>query len=458
MTGSLKGRMIRALVVWVLVAWSVALATMYVFTTNSQTSNWDDKLQSMAIKLLQMTSADIEADGGGQTRTLELRPDVVAHNNELTFQVWRDRTRLMASTPGSPTAPLRPDFAEGFANVEIGDRDWRVYSVSDRTSRFQVQVGNDRSMINADFQKHSAKAVSLGALGMALAGLMMWWSVRRALRPIAQVEQATRGRSKFDLTPLPTGALPSELLPLVDSFNHVLAHLDQSIKTERQFISDAAHELRTPLSALQAQLEVAMRANSDEEREQSLRKLLVGVQRSSRLSEQLLDMARLEAGNHAPVRDWYDLKDIVWHVASEFDISAARHQRFIELAVEPCRIHCDVDEMGILVRNLLDNALRYTHPGGKVRIGCGYRNDGEGPRPFLEIADDGPGVPASEQQAIFERFHRVPGNGNVRGSGIGLSLVVRIARMHRAVIETGAGFGEPGLCVRLLFPPSGIPA
>lgn len=454
MKGSLKGRMFRALALWVLFAWCMAVGTMYVFTTNSQTSNWDDKLQSIAIKLLEMMPADMEAGAAGFSQTLQVRPDVVAHNNELTFQVWSNGARLLASTPGAPQAPLQAEFKEGFSNVQVGDQDWRVYSVTDRSGRFQVQVGNDRSMINVDFQKHSVKAVSMAAVAMALAGLMMWWSVRRALRPIAKVEQTTRDRSKFDLTPLPTGSLPSELLPLVGSFNHVLTHLDQAIKAERQFISDAAHELRTPLSALQAHVEVALRARTEEERSQSLRKVLEGVQRSSRLSEQLLDMARLEAGNHAPLRDWYDLKDIVRHVASEFDISATRQQRSIELAVESCRIHCDVDEMGILVRNLVDNALRYTHPGGRVRISCGYRDEGEGFRPFLEVADDGPGVPADEKDAIFERFHRVPGNGAVRGAGIGLSLVIRIARMHSARIETGAGFGDPGLSVRLLFPQS----
>lgn len=307
---------------------------------------------------------------------------------------------------------------------------------------------SDRALVDADFQKHSLKAISLAALAIALAGMLMGWSLARALRPLAALEQATRDRSRFDLTPLPTASLPSELLPLVDSFNDLLRQLDLSMQAERQFIGDAAHELRTPLSALQAQLEVAMRAQSAEERALALRKLLAGVQRSSRLSEQLLDMARLEAGDRASTRDWHALDRIVGHVASEFEMSAGRQGRTIELDVEPCRIHCDVDEIGILVRNLLDNALRYTFEGGRVRISCGQRSG----QSFLEIADDGPGVPAELHGAMFERFRRLPGSSLVRGSGIGLSLVARIARMHRAQIQTGAGFGAPGLSVRLLFP------
>jgi signal transduction histidine kinase len=418
-SGSLKGRMIRALVLWIVIAWTVSVGTMYVFTTYSQTSNWDDKLQSIAI------------------------------------QVWHDRAQLVASTPGAPAKPLQPQFTEGFANVQLDAAQWRVYSVSDRSGRYQVQIGNERALIDAEFQKHSLKAVTLAAVSIGLAGFLMWLSVNRTLRPLAAIEKAMRDRSRFDLQPLPTATLPSELQPLVGSFNHLLQQLDQAMQAERQFISDAAHELRTPLSALQARLDVALRARSEEERAAELQKLLVAVQRSSRLAEQLLDLARLEAGERAQVRSRCDLQEIVQHVANEFDISASRQQRSIELAVQSCPIECDVDEIGILVRNLVDNALRYTVSGGKVRISCGRRESAEGARVFLEVADDGPGVPPEEQAAIFERFHRVRTTREVRGSGIGLSLVARIARLHGAQIEIGEGFGNPGLSVRVLF--QGLP-
>jgi signal transduction histidine kinase len=154
------------------------------------------------------------------------------------------------------------------------------------------------------------------------------------------------------------------------------------------------------------------------------------------------------------VRSEYDLSEIVRHVVSEFELIARRNQRSIELNVEPCRIHCDVDEIGILVRNLIDNALRYTFTAGMVRVRCGYRDGSEASGAYLEIADDGPGVPAAEQSMIFERFHRATATSAVRGSGIGLSLVARIASVHRARIETGAGIGDSGLAVRVLFPPA----
>jgi signal transduction histidine kinase len=223
------------------------------------------------------------------------------------------------------------------------------------------------------------------------------------------------------------------------------------VQGERRFIGDAAHELRTPLSALHAQTEVALRATTVAEKDAALGKLLAVVERSTRLSEQLLDKARLDAGVHAPIREWYDLDDIVVHVASEFDVTAQKLGRNIRLDTEPCQIQCDVDEIGILLRNLVDNALRYTGAGGQIQIKCGHQLVGNQRKPFLQVSDDGPGVPEEEQTAIFDRFHRVPGSG-ARGSGIGLSLVAKIALLHDAAIETCDGIGAPGFCVRIVFP------
>jgi signal transduction histidine kinase len=245
--------------------------------------------------------------------------------------------------------------------------------------------------------------------------------------------------------------LPSEIRPLVESFNHLLDQLDQAMQGERRFIGDAAHELRTPLSALQAQAQVALRAATLADKDAALVKLLAVAERSTRLSDQLLDLARMDAGVHAPQKSAADLSELITHVSQEFDMQAQQQRRGIILALTPCPIECDVDEIGILLRNLLDNALRYTPEGGRVKISCGYSEEAGKRHVCLEVADDGPGVPEAEQQAIFRRFHRIAGKGG-RGSGIGLSLVAGIAQLHEAAIQTGTGLDGKGLSVRILFP------
>lgn len=449
MTKSLQGRMMLALGFSITLSWALALTSMFTFTANSQSSIWDNKLQSIATKILQSIPAGRELNQKGPN--LELRSGVVPDDESLAFQVWGGKNRLAIKTPGAPNTPLHPTFAEGFADSVIAGVTWRVYSVSDRNGRIYVQVGYPRSVINESFHFEALVALGLSTLLLGLVGLLMWWAVQKSLQPIMAIERTIRNRQKFDLAPLSVTELPTEVRPLVHSFNHLMQQLDQAVQGERRFIGDAAHELRTPLSALHAQAEVALRAHTIHDKDAALVKLLAVVERSTRLSEQLLDKARLDAGVHAPIREWYDLDEIVIHVASEFDVSAQKSGRTIHLDTESCQIQCDVDEVGILLRNLVDNALRYTSPGGQIKIKCGHRPAGSEGKPYIEVSDDGPGVPEEERAAIFDRFHRVPGSG-ARGSGIGLSLVAKIALLHDATIETCDGFGAPGFCVRIVFP------
>ncbi len=456
MNKSLQGRMMLALGFSVTLAWIVALTSMFAYTARSEHSIEDNSLQSIAIKILLAIPAGKELNTEGSEPGLQLRGDVFPDDEQLTFQVWAGKERLAIGTPDAPDTPLRPDFVEGFTDSTIAGKTWRVFSISDSSGGIYVQVAKPRSIIDAEFHTEALIALGLSTLLLALAGLLMWRAVCKSLKPILAIENAVRDRKKFDLAPLPVTDLPTEVRPLVESFNHLMNQLDQAVQGERRFIGDAAHELRTPLSALYAQAEVALRATTMDDKNAALIKLLVVAERSTRLSEQLLDLARLDAGVHAPSREWYGLDEIVAHVASEFDIAAQKSSRTIQLNTEPCVIQCDVDEIGILLRNLVDNALRYTLTGGKITISCGRsicdnRTLEMAQSVFLEVADDGPGVPEQEQRAIFNRFHRVPGSGT-RGSGIGLSLVAEIARLHDAKIDTSNGINDHGFRVRIIIP------
>lgn len=428
--------------------WAVALAVMYAYTAQSQTSIRDGRLQSFAVQILASIPARsrLKMDGPG----LQLRDDAFPDVEHLTFQVWAGRKRLVVSTPGAPRTPLRPDFVDGATDSIVSGSTWRVFSVSDRSGKIHVQVGSPRSAVDGEVRYKALVSLGVFTILLAMVGVLMWFAVRKTLQPVVTIAQAVRDRQKFDLAPLPVGDVPTEIRPLVESFNHLMERLDQAVQGERRFIGDAAHELRTPLSALYGQTQVALQASTMSDKDAALVKLLAVAERSTRLSEQLLDRARLDAGMHAPLRGWYDLDEIVVHIASEFDVAAQKARRTIQLATEPCAIQCDVDEIGILLRNLVDNALRYTSVGGQIRIACGHRTTGLERKVFLEVSDDGPGVPEDQQASIFNRFHRLPGSGT-RGIGIGLSLVASIARLHDAEIETCNGMGDRGLCVRILF-------
>lgn len=464
---SLRGRMLLALFGTIVLCWAVALSMLMFYLSHSQTSMWDSKLQAIATKIMMAipNKTDLIPKPDHDPH-MHLQPESIPNVENLAFQVWvddnprdandetppnPDAMRNIVRTPGAPTSPLKPDFANGFNSVEIDGIRWRAYSISDTTGRVYVQVGNLHSVIDRELQGEAFGALLINTGLLALVGGLMYCAVRKSLVPLVAVEAALRGREKFDLTPLPAMELPTELQPLVDSFNHLLVQLDESVESERRFIGDAAHELRTPLSAVQTQAQVALRATTLEQKDAALVKLLTVAERSTRLSEQLLDLARLNAGVHASHRALAELSELVLHVSHEFEIYAQQRHRALFLATSPCYIACDVDEIGILLRNLVDNALRYTGEDGHVRLGCGYCTVDGKEQVYLEVADDGPGVPEDQREAIFHRFYRVAGNGG-RGSGIGLSLVSGIAQLHRATIQTGPGLDGKGLSIKVLFP------
>jgi signal transduction histidine kinase len=448
---SLRSRMLLAGGATIVLCWGVALAVLAGYFALSQSSIEDKRLRGIAHKILQ--TIPVHKNLRGVEQDERVRADALAQQENLAFQVWVFQNLRAVGTPGSPRTPLRPDFVDGFASTMVEGQRWRVYSVSDSTGRITVQVGNLHSVIDAELRKKALIAMAIATALLVLIGSFMWFAVRRALLPVAAMEAALHQRQKFDLTPLPSGALPAELQPLVGAFNHVLHQLDEAVEGERRFIGDAAHELRTPLAALQAQAQVAVRATTLADKDAALAKLLAVAERSTRLSEQLLDLARLNAGARATHQALADLSELAAYVSREFDMQAHQQQRHLLLDLQPCTIACDIDEIGILLRNLVDNALRYTAPGGRVRIACGpVEMDQDGAtQACLEVADDGPGVPDSEREAIFQRFHRVAGSA-VKGSGIGLSLVAGIAQLHGATISTCAGLEGRGFCVRVLFP------
>lgn len=447
---SLKGRVLMVLGITITLCWAGALSVLLAYTLRGESGLWDSKLQAIGTKILTAIPRNAKLKPSFD-QGLQLRDENMPRYVDLTFQVWANRKNLIVRAPDSPWVPLLPSFGDGFTSSTVNGERWRVFSVSDSTGEVSVQVAVRHSVIDKEIQHKIFAMMGLTMLLLTIAGLLMWFAVGKSLRPLTALEAAVRSRRKFDLTPLPVAQLPTEIRPLVESFNHLLDQLDQAMQGERRFIGDAAHELRTPLSALQAQAQVALRATTLEGKDAALVKLLAVAERSTRLSDQLLDLARMDAGVHAPQKSLADLSELILHVSQEFDMQAQQQRRAIILALTPCPIECDVDEIGILLRNLLDNALRYTAEGGRVKLSCGYRSDAGRERVCLEVADDGPGVPEAEHEAIFRRFHRVAGNGG-RGSGIGLSLVAGIAQLHEAAIETGVGLDGKGFSVRVLFP------
>ena len=450
---SLRTRLLLVLSLTILAFWGAVLGAKQIVTANDE-SMWDHSLRQVANIILASLPVNFDgvlADPGRLAQAKRIaHADPAYEKNDMSFQIWVNGQNVVHS-PASPAMPLKPDYVSGFADQTIDGQLWRVYDVSDRSGRVHVQVGNSPQQ-RANVVVRGAQYVSLATLLLlVLPGFGIWWVTRWSFAPIDDLRRAIAARKAFDLTPLPTTDMLVEVQPLVDSFNGLLVQLDHAVQNERRFVADAAHELRTPLAVLAAQAQVVLHADDLEERNLAVRRLAAGVERSARLSEQLLDMARLDAAKYAPERIELDLSELVVLVVRDFENFARQRRQSIALEIELTLVRANVDEIGILLRNLLDNALRYSSEGGRVAVSCRHalRNGVIGAN--LSISDDGPGVPAAERARIFDRFYRVAGNG-ASGSGIGLSLVARIAAMHGATVEVGAGLGGRGLGVNVWFP------
>jgi two-component system, OmpR family, sensor kinase len=282
---------------------------------------------------------------------------------------------------------------------------------------------------------------------------VIWFTVGNALVPLQRLTQQLKARRVHALDPLPAASLPDEVQPLLQALNDLLARLRAALERERAFVADAAHELRTPLTALHLQMGMLARASDETERGVAMSTLSSGVQRAIRLVEQMLALARQEPradSLRVPVR----LDDLAREIVAELvPLADAGRIDLGVAAAQPATVVADADALRTLLRNLVDNAVRYTPPGGRVDVSVAAPAGGVAGSARLTVSDDGPGIVPAERARVFDRFYRRPGTVPP-GSGLGLAIVKAIADAHGATVVLADGPGGKGLAVTLSFPPS----
>lgn len=287
--------------------------------------------------------------------------------------------------------------------------------------------------------------VELLVLAVALAAV--WIGVGRGLAPIEKLRAEIATRSHRDLRPVPESKAPDEVRPLVRELNQLLARLAESNELQQQFVADAAHQLRTPLAALQAQVEAARGEGLPPHLANTVDQLHAATRRAAHLARQLLTLASVDPSAERPYSPQAaDLADLVQRDLSEWILRADAGGIDLGFELEHAPVSGEPALLQELAANLLDNAVKYSPPGGVVTLRTGQRNGGA----FLEVQDNGPGIPEAEREWVFERFHRVKGT-SVPGAGLGLAIVREIAHRHAATIELGVPAGG-GTRVTVYFP------
>ena len=445
---SIRKRLLRNLTLLFTLSWLGVTAATYFEAHHEIEEIFDAQLSQAAGIISDLTLEHLER---GDVEHARLPKPVFGHHYErnISFQIWRGDALVLRSQ----SAPLtRMQTATGFSDVEIGGHLWRVFMLVTEDGRYRVYAAERYVVRDELITDIAADALYPLVLALPLVALLIWLSIGRGLAPLKQLAAEVAQRTPQTLTPLDTGKVPDEVLALTDSLNALLLRLRAAFEQESRFTADAAHELRTPLAGIKTHAQVAARATDARERQEALDRIVAGVNRSTRLIEQMLILARLEPDAFEQGFEPVDLAAIAAAAVAEFDAQAAEQDIRLGFTnrcapLEACRINGYAPGLAILLRNLLDNALRYTPRGGCVEVLLAPQPG----RVLLSVTDSGPGIPPESRARVFDRFYRRT-SGDGQGCGLGLSIVQRIAQLHQAEASLEAGSGGSGLCVEVAFP------
>ncbi|MEZ5446718.1 MAG: ATP-binding protein [Gammaproteobacteria bacterium] len=429
-----------ALLTWILSAtlcvWLIVSVMVFLTARAEINSVFDAHLAQSARVLLSLISGELlEQHYGSKDRSESIRAGVeevnahlAAHrySTELAFQFSVADGAHRFHSVRAPDEPLSDD-TDGFSDTAGEEGGWRVYTAHDPSRVVVVRVAELHSVRNRLLNELTVKILGPPIAALILLALILWHSVSISLQPLRRLATVIRGRGPERMDPLDTGAVQTEVRPLVDAINVLVGRLTESLEKERRFTADAAHELRTPLAGLKTHAQLALRTDSDATRRKALEAIDTAVSQAAHLVGQLLALARMDAHEFAAL----PTVDLAQVAADGVDAALpSARARGIHLDFSrsgDCGIPGHGDALSIMVRNLLDNAIRYTSDEGRVEA----RVAGEDGRVTLVVVDNGPGIPADQRDKVLQRFYRGAGR-DIAGVGIGLSIVQRIVEMHGA--------------------------
>jgi len=451
---SLQARLLVLLLVLISGVWISAAVLTWVDTRHELDELLDAHLAQSAALLVAQQGDGEDEEIRHQTHGKRIydddhpnAPTLHKYATRVAFQVFHEGALTLHSS-NAPEAPMSQKV-RGFATVTLSDgQAWRVFGAQGNKGDVQVFVGEQIQSRQSILWAVLQGVLQPLLLALPLLALLGWLAVRQGLTPLRSLSQALTQRQPQALEPLVIADTPAEIAPVVQSLNALFERIASVLDAERRFTADAAHELRTPIAAIRAQAQVALGAGPDDvQRDQALRRTLEGCDRASHLVTQLLTLSRLEAAGSQAAAGVVNVAAVAQRTAASLAPQALSRGQTLDLeAPQPALIAADETLTGVLIRNLLDNALRYSPDGAQVSLGVSQA-DGQ---VVLQVDDSGPGLPAADQARLGERFFRSLGTVQ-SGSGLGWSIVRRIAQVFRAQIHTGVS-PLGGLRVTVVWP------
>ena len=429
---SIRARLMAALIVLVAAIVLLTAAMTYRRVLSETSDLFDYQLRQMALSLRSQISV---------APHIEVPPE--QSDTDFVVQIWDPfGTRVYLSRPG---LPMFNQAILGYANMSLQREAWRAYGL--QTADGVIQIAQPVRVRESLARAAALRIVLPLLLLLPVMLVAAAWIVSRGLRPLRHVTAEVQRRDARSLAPLGADDLPLEIAPLVNELNRLLARLHEAFTVQRSFIADAAHELRSPLTALRLQLQLLDRATDEAARLEAREWLGAAVERAVHLAEQLLTLARSDPGEKAGEFSPVDLSSVAADGVKDCYALALARDIDLGLQAKPdVLFRGDREAVRALVRNLVDNAVRYTPRGGSVQVSSRGTADGA----LLEVADTGPGIPAADRERVFDRFYR-RASGPEGGTGLGLAIVKAIVERHGARVTMADAAGG-GLRVAVIFP------
>ena len=395
--------------------------------------------QAAALLIVQAASGEIE-----EVDT-EHAPMLHRHARKVAFQVWEKGRELRLHSVNAPNQPLGTR-QEGFSDRVVDGQAWRVFTAWDDSHEMLVHVGERMGVRNDLADRLVGGLLAPLLLAVPALAALLWLAIRGGLRPLTGLRDQVARRDPANLAPIEDAHAPAEVVPLIEQLNRLFERIRASLERERRFTADAAHELRTPVAAIKAQAQVARVAGSDGARNHAIDQVVSGADRAGRLVDQLLTLARVDAVDLGRLAV-HPLRPIAEEVLAHAAPRALAAGMTVELAEGPDPgIRCEPGLIAVLLRNLVENAIAHAG-GGRVLVALTQQPAGAA----LSVSDEGPGIAPQDRARAMERFHRLESAAE-GGSGLGLSIVQRIAELHGASVQLGAGAQGRGLRVEVTFP------
>lgn len=440
---SIRNQLLFILFIVLTLAWILVTVITYLESQHEVEEVFDSQMAQSAAVLSQLTS--LHLDDTAKAHKLEKEFYGHRYEKKLAFQVW-EKQQLVLRSANAPTTPMS-DTA-GYSDQAINGQQWRVFYLNINNKKIYVAEKHEvRDELIGEITLQSLYPLTLA---LPILMLLIWISLGQALKPLTKLATEIAQRSANNLEPVSSqDDIPREISPIIFSLNQLFSQVKSAFDREKRFTSDASHELRTPLASIKIQAQVAMRAENKEQRQHALKQIIESVDRTTHLVEQMLTLARLDPEVAAERLTEVNLGELIQDVTSEYKNQAEIKK--IDLIAEQTSNNIIINghdaALAILLRNLLVNAIRYSPEKSEVTVKTSESND----HIKLMVMDTGPGIPPAERKEVFSRFHRGESTQHLQGSGLGLSIVKRIAELHNADIEVSDNPSGKGTCIAIIF-------